>query len=77
MADRWLLAHEIAEGVGYAVCTKTVNRYADIGIIECRRDALGRRRYRQGAIRALAEYLGLAETEPDKTANNNPAAASA
>jgi len=56
---RLLWPYEIAEEVG--VCSATVRRYADAGLIDFIKDAKGRRRFKPEAIETLRKRLGLVE----------------
>jgi hypothetical protein len=59
MSKKLLWAGEVAREVG--VCSRTINRLADAGVVEVIRDAKGRRHFRPDAIEILRTKLGLTD----------------
>jgi DNA-binding transcriptional MerR regulator len=66
MTKRLLWPGEVARELG--VCSQTIRRLADAGVVEAIRDAKGRRHFRPEAVEILRRQLGLEEaTEKDGT----------
>jgi DNA-binding transcriptional MerR regulator len=61
---QWLWPFQIAKEVG--VCSATVKRYAERGVIKCVRDAKGRRYFHAESIEILRRELGRDQEPPQE-----------
>jgi DNA-binding transcriptional MerR regulator len=59
MSKKLLWVGEVARELG--VCSRTVSRWADAGLVEVIRDVKGRRHFKPEAVQILRKHLGLGE----------------
>jgi DNA-binding transcriptional MerR regulator len=59
MSKKLLWVGEVARELG--VCSRTVSRWADAGLVEVIRDGKGRRHFKPEAVQILRKHLGLEE----------------
>ena len=63
MSKKLLWVGEVARELG--VCSRTVSRWADAGLVEVIRDVKGRRHFKPEAVQILRKHLGLGEVCED------------
>jgi DNA-binding transcriptional MerR regulator len=59
MSKKLIWVGEVARELG--VCSRTVSRWADAGLVEVIRDVKGRRHFKPEAVQILRKHLGLEE----------------
>lgn len=70
MSKKLLWVGEVARELG--VCSRTISRLADAGVVEVIRDVKGRRHFKPEAVHILRRRLGLEEVPEGGRADYTP-----
>jgi hypothetical protein len=70
MRKKLLWVGEVARELG--VCSRTVSRWADAGLVKVIRDVKGRRHFKPEAVQILRKQLGLEEVCEGAAADYSP-----